>query len=272
MLNQMRGIHAGKPIAVLGSGKSLDLFQRQQGVVIGVNGAKRDLVRGDYFLSNDEVAHKQAWFPKPEEGVTLILLPVAAMHVPAMYPDPVQRQALVQFYQGLMDRHPERVKNHKDFEGTSVLMPGLEEFDRWCENFPLPAPPHFTFRRIRMARAQDIEQDAAGQLVSREQTSIIKGGDSACVGVQIAHLMGASEIHLYGVQFTNSPTWETLGHEYAPGCDGMGGVTSEAQRAIFNAVIQAVQRQGTRVISHGYTRLDGTECMEFDLYVPDGAR
>ncbi|MFA4982903.1 MAG: hypothetical protein WC588_01675 [Candidatus Micrarchaeia archaeon] len=258
MLAHVRNIHAGKSFAVLGSGPSVSLFQRKEDVVIGVNGAGQLLRSGDYLFSQDERACMRSWFTTLAPEVTCVLKATAAMRSERLYPDREIREGLIGIFESYVKSHPSEVRLNDD--GFKTIRPGNPVIDAFQELFPIPKPPHMIVRFVNE------------QSISREMGSLIKKGTSACGAMQLAYVMGASEIHLYGVQFTNDakgiPTsYSGTNYFYVPK-PGEEGRTMEEQRIDMDGIASRISCLGAKVYSHGFTRLKNTIKMDADKCAP----
>lgn len=246
MLATFKNAHHGKKIAVLGSGPSVKLFSRKEDAVIGVNGAAKLLEPGDYFLSGDKRAHLRSWFLELRDGIACMLKPHAAMYSARFYPDEKIRAGLIAFYEGYMAQHPEEV--HVSDDGFRAIRRGNAVVDCFIENFPLPAQPHAIIRKY------DPDQS-----LSKDMDALINGGSSACEAMQVAFVMGAKSIHLYGVQFNNDAIGDPNSHTgtnyfYVPN-KGEEGRTKDSQLQVMDGLIAKAMELGTNVYSYGFTRL-----------------
>ncbi|MFH1275784.1 MAG: hypothetical protein ABIH82_01605, partial [Candidatus Woesearchaeota archaeon] len=94
------------------------------------------------------------------------------------------------------------------------------------------------------------------KLIKKEQDELYAGGTSAGLAVQIAHIMGAKEIHLYGCSFDNDARVPYGGERYFyHPKEGEKGHTDKGQRIFLDAIIEVIKSQGTEVFAHGQTRL-----------------
>jgi len=256
----IRGKYKGKLIAVLGSGPSLPyFFKRKEDVVIGVNGASTLLRLKDYFLSDDSAAPEKTWFKNLDKRITMILTSAAAIQVPEIYPHKHVRNQLQHDYNkkvqtwinlakplrntledyGRTDnlQYPRKSSNGKYY--LPPTHPFLEDFEH---NMPNPKPPHIV-----------LKYRSVNEPISREQIKINMEGTSSHVALQIAYLMGASEIHLYGVEFSNYPKNGQLhssGNYFYQPASGEFGMTLDTQLKTMDNTIQEINKLGTPVFSH----------------------
>lgn len=247
MLDKIRGGYAGAVFAVLGSGPSIvDTFDndsRLEDVVIGVNGAGKLLKPNDYFLSGDQTAHTRSWFRELSNGVRCILAATAAIYSPFFYPDDSLRHRLIGTYEGYMDEHPEAVV-WKTGQNLRCVLPGDDYIDTFFYQMPDCVEPHIIMKNL-----------TTGEQISRDQRKINYGGTSACMALQIAHVMGAIEVHLYGVEFSNYAVNYSGSNYFYEAREGEKGMTTESMLTYMDGVIEKVIKQGTLVVSHGPTRL-----------------
>jgi hypothetical protein len=98
--------------------------------------------------------------------------------------------------------------------------------------------------------------------VNQSMCRLRSGGTSAGGALQIAFLMGAKEIHLYGVEFTNQGVpYKNLNYFYQ-GELREGGHTDSTQQMVMEELIQIVQEQGVKVFHHGHTKLKNLIILE----------
>jgi hypothetical protein len=253
MLDKMRGVHKGKSFAVLGSAPSLlDFFKRKEDIVIGVNGAGYVLKDGDYFLSGDELAYKRSWFLDLDEKVICILRPHSAIYSPRFYPDKDLRKKLIEYYESFFDKYAEKAVNKF---GVKVLPPGIKEVDDFFLNeLPDCSPPNMILKTVSM-----------NEMISRDQKKINVGGTSACMALQLAYVMGAEEIHLYGVEFSNDISgnnFYSAGNYFYDAKNNETGMTLPEQRDFMDEIILEILTQNTKVFSHGPTKLENSIKLE----------
>jgi len=235
MIHEFFARHSGSRIAVLGSAPTLELYHEREDLAIAVNGASQ-IDRGyDYFLTGHQTSHLKSWF-RTREGISRIINSMSAVYDPQLYPDEEARERLIKEYEESMPSLPSK--------------PDLR-FNRYFRELPQPAKPHGFFYY------GDAPWRELPGLISREQTQLYAGGTSACLAVQVAHIMGAGEIHVYGCAFDNDSPVPFKGERYfyAPK-EGERGHTDENQRKFMDSVIAVVEQQGTPVFVHGPSRLE----------------
>lgn len=257
----IRGTWKDATIAILASGPSVALYDNSEDLAIGVNGASVLLTEGDFFLSDDSAAPSRSWFRGLDNTIiTMALTAAAAIRVPAFYPDKSIRGALLEDYNNRVNRwlahvgQPEgldcsqygRTDNlnrpRRSSDGRVYLPPMHPDLNEFEDTLPAHQPPHLILRNRTTCEP-----------ISRNQLRLNSEGTSAHVALQLAYIMGAAEIHLYGVEFSNPPSkgqrHTGLNYFYkAP--PGEGGMTLPAQLNTMDKTIAAIQRQGTPVYSH----------------------
>jgi len=266
MLNELRGIYENKSIAVLGSAPSVTLFDHLEDVAIGINGASKLLTSGDYFLSGDERVHMRSWFTDMAEGVIKIIRSQAALYCEELFDESANIQKIREAYESyILSNLPieydlpftdleSRVYISQD--GFRGVLPGAPEIEDLFSNIPDCKDPNIVLRNVNWKPSEKISYD---------QKLINVGGTSCCMGLQIAFLMGASEIHLYGVEFSNhgnavqngtsNLVLDGANYFYQPLPNELG-VTSQGQLEVMDKTIKQIMDLGIPVYSHGPSRLN----------------
>ncbi len=251
MLDTLRNLFPGASIAIVGSAPSALLFNHDEDVTIGVNGAAKLLRPGDYHLSCDETAYRRSWFLDLDESITYIQRAISALHSRRFYPDDVQRAGLEHACDEFFARNTNAVKRKNDdspYVSVNENADLLAAFERTIPDCPLPN---------RILRAMSVHTR-----IARTQPRLNVGGTSACVALQLAHVMGAREAHLYGVEFSNvneheadfTLTFTGRNYFYTP-LPGEQGMTNARQRDFMDCTIEEVMAQGTIVYLHGPSNL-----------------
>lgn len=260
----IRGKYRGASIAVLGSGPSLPhLFERKEDVVIGVNGAGALLRLQDYFLSDDSAAPSKSWFQALDKRITMFLTSGAAIRVPEFFPNQRMRDRLWHDYEDkvrtwlsfsdiLSDslEHYGRTDNlqypRRSSDGRYYLLPThpfLEEFER---NLPTHEPPHII-----------LKYRSVNEVLSRGQIRLNVEGTSSHMALQVAYIMGAKEIHLYGIEFSNTPESGKIhragNYFYQPQPNELG-MTLDTQLQTMDNTIKRINEQDSVVYSHILSR------------------
>ncbi|MBU0665883.1 MAG: hypothetical protein ABIC91_03285 [Nanoarchaeota archaeon] len=249
MLDKFRDLHQGEDFAVIGSAPSALLFKRNETKAIGVNGAGKLLQSDDYFISGDEATHTRSWFKGLDSDVHCILRPHTAIYSEKFYPNKKLREDMIRVYETYMDKNP-NITHFKKGQGLRCILPGNEFIDYYFSKIPEPAKNHYLIRKV-----------TSDEPVSKYQTSINVGGTSACMAVQVAFIMGAKNIHLYGVEFSNEITsgeeYKGSNYFYKPE-ENETGMTLPSQRVFLDDIIKQVINKGVPVYSHGPTKLKET--------------
>ena len=279
MIDKLRGAYEGAKIAVLGSAPSVRRFLREEDVVIGINGAASLLKEGDFFFSNDEIINMRSYFKEMSPLVTCVIRPHAAIYSYRMYPDEELRRKFVERYESFIRRILEEdpveygriIRDESIAEkvigGTVALKEGgpwvvlpsdyaprAKEIDELFEEGSLPGPisPHLVMRSV-FQYLPDTE-------ISRNQKHLYYMGTSSSAAIQLAYIMGASEIHLYGVEFSNkTEDGRATGTNYFyKAKKGEAGITTDSQRKVMDEVVRKIIDGGIRILSHGPTNLENT--------------
>ncbi len=202
MLTKIRDIYPDSTIAVIGSAPSAVTY-RDIGydATIAVNGAWQLLCRakGDkYFLSGDAGASRKSYYSSIPDGVVHILRPVAAMYSPVVVRDLSQRILLQRVWEDYLDNHPEQVRvipNRTVHEGdTEVPLRDLEYDNQFYDEL---------LRNIPSISFHVVFNVGLPQPITKNMHKLRRGPTSAGCALQVAYLMGASTIHMYGVEMTN---------------------------------------------------------------------
>jgi hypothetical protein len=210
MIKALHGIHKGETIAVVGSGPTAIEFKNQH-LSIGVNGAAKLGKRFDYFMCGDARSSAFDWFNIDCSRVRVIAKLTAA-------PDKIL--------------YP--IDLFQDIKRTAVITAKQSSV-----KLPPPVEPHLTFM-YRWYKSDRLKSD---------MNYLMFGGTISCCAVQLAYLMGATKIVLYGCGF-NSVGRHYFYHTPRPGS------ISASQRAVMNAVISEIRKRGVQFQIVGETTLD----------------
>lgn len=238
MIEKIKNIHKGKSIAVLGSSPSVELYNQKEDFAIGVNGAGELLSINDYFLSGDEQAHQRLWFKELSNDITCILRAHSAIYVDRFYPNQESSQSIKE-YETHMDNFPNEVITRSDGFRFLPSWQNTFMFD-FLKEVPDPVSSHLIIRNI-----------SREEIIGRNQKYLNTGGTSAAMAMQTAYLMGAKEIHLYGVEFSNPS-----GNNYFN--NKSLGLTTDSQRKNMDEMIFQTKNAGVKVYSHGPTNLENS--------------
>ena len=255
----LRSQFEGKKISILASGPTLDLFLeneeeiRNENLILGVNGASVILREGDVFISGEEGTHLEPWFYSCPEGVRNIVRACSALYTERFYPDKCERVGLINRFEEFLMVNEKYVKTRWD--GIREVIP--EEFQNPFDlTLPLPASPHMLLHQVKnMGKSVKLNP---------HQKYFIIGGTVACIATQAAYHLGAREIHLYGVPFTNESSMKNPpGQNYSQFLGfSRGGYTTPLQREVFDEIISHIHCGRTKVFSHGASRLENTIKLE----------
>jgi hypothetical protein len=159
MLDQIRDKHKDKTICILGSGETAPLYANTCDVCIAVNGALSLKKEIDYFVAFDHRVIHKAYFDSKPEVTRLLGVNIATLSRVA-YPD-------------------------------SLKVPRVIQCGLTVTKDPVPArPPHLAWTFTRPATVEELDIDSA-HMYSADNVVI--------PAFQLAYLMGAREIHLYGI-------------------------------------------------------------------------
>lgn len=261
MLEKVCDIYPSSTIAVIGSAPSA-LNYRDIGydATIAVNGASQLLCRakrGKYFLSGDAAASRRSWYSDIPDGVVHILRPPAAVYSPVFVQDPSQQVRLVRLWESYLDRHPEEVRviqNRTVREGDrDVPLSDLEYDNRFYDMLLRSIPlcgPHVAFNVCLPQR------------ITRNMQKLRRGPTSAGCALQVAYLMGAAAIHMYGVEMTNHGVPYAEGNYFYVPLPDEKGVTTSEQLMSIEGVIHDLCKLGVKTSHFGHTRIRNVRVLE----------
>lgn len=215
-------------VAIVGSGPTAELFDKEEDIAIAINGAIALDKTFDYFLSSHPTAYRKSWFLM-QPCVPRILNSVSAIYSKQMYPDEKIRKTLLNKYNSSI----------KETSQRDVLTG--EVYNVLFNDLPIPAPPHLFFY------FDDIIDDPYDR-INRLQTKIFSGGTGACAALQVALIMGSPIINIYGCSFDNGTMHNNEGRNYAcPPASGEFGQTTLSQRYFMERSVEKVRELGTEV-------------------------
>ena len=100
------------------------------------------------------------------------------------------------------------------------------------------------------------------QPMTKDMQKLRKGPTSTGCALQVAYLMGASTIHMYGVEMTNQGVPYAEGNYfYAPLPDELG-VTSSDQLMSIEGVVQDLHELGIDISHVGHTRIRNVSILD----------
>jgi hypothetical protein len=214
MIKSLYKIHDNKTIAVVGSGPTaVDFLHSSADISIGVNGAAKLGKKFDYFMCGDVRSSSYDWFEVDCSRVRIIAKLTASLDK-ILYP---------------LDIFP-------DIERAAVITTKQHTL-----NLPVPIEPHLTFV-YKWHKPGRLQQD---------MNFLMFGGTISCCAVQLAYIMGASKIVLYGCNFTSR------GKHYFYSTRRPGSI-SDSQRTVMNTVINEVKERGVQIQIIGETTLNPT--------------
>jgi hypothetical protein len=211
MIKSLHGIHKGETIAIVGSGPTATRFLGQESTSIGVNGAAKLGKRFKYFMCGDARSPHFDWFSIDCSAVRIIAKLTAA-------PDKI-------LYPLELFPDIKRVAVATAKQNTVKL--------------PSPVEPHRTFM-YKWYKPERLKED---------MNYLMFGGTISCCAVQLAYLMGASRIVLYGCGFTS------IGRHYFYQTRRPGSI-SDSQRTVMNAIISEIRKRGVQFQIVGETTLN----------------
>lgn len=166
MISELYNRHQGCRVAVVGSGPTAGLFRGDCDISIAVNGAALLPHRFAYFMCGDPNSHLNDWF-KADCADTRVIADLVATQDRQLYPD--------NMYYGLLRM---AVPQHEHSK-LGILPP--------------PQSPHliYTYRAFN------------GDRLAKTNTYLMYGGTISCCALQLAWVMGAAIVDIYGCPFTH---------------------------------------------------------------------
>lgn len=214
MLDSLVQRHEGADIAVIGASPTAAGFAGREDVSIAVNGAARLGPRFDYYMCADPRATDQAWFHLDCAETRVMAVNVASMDY-LLYP-----------------------------EGSLRMRESLP-WDRQHElALPQPKPPHLIYCLGQLS------DGALQQLLERDTDHLLMGGTIACQAIQLAYLMGAKSVHLYGCSFSLA-TSGGPNHYFFPQDGHATGELRADQLRVMNFVLARIRAHSVEVVVHG---------------------
>ncbi|MEM9388522.1 MAG: hypothetical protein AAGA68_26000 [Pseudomonadota bacterium] len=194
-------------------------------------------------------AHLRHWYRTVAPSTVHILRPHSAVYSEVLFPSAEQREALIRENEKYMDLYPHQIRT--EVVGAKEIRYVSKEYEEWpkyLDAVPEAAHPHMIIRRV--------DEDAD---LFRGDGPINPGGTSLCTAIQLASFMGASEIHLYGAEFSNRESRRSGSSNYFYEAEeGEGGQTLPHHAAAADRIIRLVVGRGIPVYSHGPTVLSNT--------------
>lgn len=210
MIGLLRNIYEDATVGVVGSGPSANNFVKDGlDFTIAVNGAAKLNHHFDYFLCGDPSSSKCDWFKIDCAKVRVIAKLTAGLDE-KLYP-------------------PKLFPNL-----CRVAVSVTKQHD---VKLPCPLWPHLTFIYERY-RAKKINKDV---------DYLMFGGTISCCAVQLAYIMGASKIVLFGCEFSYAKQYFYKSNR--------PGTISDSQRNIMCEVINILKNKGVKFKAMGDTTL-----------------
>ena len=211
MIKSLHHAHDGAAISIVGSGPTaIDFNKSKSDISIGVNGAAKLGKKFDYFMCGDAKSSAYDWFSIDCSRVRIIAKLTAA-------PDKIL--------------YP--VELFPNIKRMAVITAKQSTV-----SLPPPVKPHLTFM-YKWYKPDRLKKD---------MNYLMFGGTISCCAVQLAYVMGASKIILYGCGFTNTGR-HYFYHTQRP------GTISDSQRTVMTAIINEIRKRGVRVEAVGNTTL-----------------
>ena len=255
MLDHIRDKHPGSLIAIIGSAPSAIHFEdRGYDATVAVNGAAQLLHRAgstQYFLSGDARATRASWYKRLPSDAIQILRPMAAIYSPTFIRSSTRRHELIRQWEDYLDTHPEEVRTipHRNVMESGDIRPLRDLifdnpfYDTFLADMP-DCTPHIAFNVT----------ESPGVL--KTMNKLRGGATSAGCALHAAHIMGASEVHLYGVEMSNLGIPYASGNYFYAPQQGETGGTSLAQIQKLNRLLADVASTGVTIRHFGPTNLE----------------
>ena len=214
MLDRLRRKCSGDTISIVASGTSAGLFKDGDNVSIGVNGAALLGCKFDYFLCGDKNSHKKDWFAVECSHVRVVSRQVASMDR-ILYPD-------------------------KQFPRLRRITVAQHDQNK-VKHIPNPVSPHLTFKY----------KWYVGNRLDEKMNFLMFGGTISCCAVQLAYIMGAKAIELYGCNFHHG----RRSHYFYNAERGQIGRVRPSQRETMDKLLKEIMDRGVKVSIFGPSRL-----------------
>jgi hypothetical protein len=211
MIKSLHGIYKGATVAIVGSGPTAVEFKNQHDLSIGVNGAAKLGKRFNYFMCGDARSSFNDWFNIDCSAIRVIAKLTASVDK-ILYPP---------------DLFPDLER---------LIVPTAKQS---TIKIPPPIEPHRTFM-YKWWKPDRLKID---------MNYLMFGGTISCCAIQLAYVMGAAKIVLYGCGF-NSVGRHYFYHTPRPGS------ISDSQRTVMNTVISEIRKRGVQFQIIGATTLN----------------
>ena len=205
MLKQLFQSAPDSKIAIIGSGPSAVQFDGNCDISIAVNGAAMLPTKFDYFMYGDRQAPERSW-SQPDCASRRVVAHHVAATDRLLYPE-------VDF--------PDLERTARPQSANQTLLPP-------------PAHPHLYFQY----RPFDVDQ------ISRQNNFLMYGGTISCCAVQLAYMMGASRLELFGCEFSHRDG------NYFQKFSHVGSV-SDRQYQAMQSTLKKIRDEGVKVTAYG---------------------
>jgi len=225
-IDKFRGIHQGRSIAVLGSSPTIGLYRGREDVSIAVNGSILcdAVTKVDYYMCGDKNSpHRKLFNPSFDVADRRIVTTFIAPYDHLVIPDEAKRKNLQEIL--------ERDELHKKEAGGNI---------RFSPPDMIAQNPHGIFDYA------DIWEEE----ICPNQNRLCRGATISGVAAQMAMVMGAKEIHLYGCSFGDIGG---VHYGYDP-LNDPGGITN-SHPITMDYLLSRIRLSGVEIVSHGETRL-----------------
>ncbi len=190
---------------------------------IAVNGGVNLPQRFNYFMASDHLAPNRSWFNRDNAEVRLIAAGIAT-------------------FDNFL--YPAETFSPKSF--TREILP--YQFQR-TRDLPQPAYPHQLFYELPPNRYRN-------RFPERDQfTGLYAGATISGFAVQIAYLLGAAELHLFGCSFGSVRNDNGVRHYFYSAPRNQCGRILERHRRTMNQYLSILRLNGVEVVAHGPTAL-----------------
>jgi hypothetical protein len=215
MIELLKNKHEGKSASIIASGPSAGLYDGTTDISIGVNGAAYLGKHFDYFLCGDKNSHKFDWF-KINCSDHRVVAKLCASNDYQLYPKE---------FNSIIER--KSVASHQQKKLASLI----------C-----PVYPHYIFTYRWFKRNH----------LHKNNNYLMFRGTISCCAVQLAYIMGCTEIHLYGCTFKGS---RKVSDHYFYDNKQKKGIVSKSQREVMEICLSEVIALGVKVYIHGNSTL-----------------
>jgi hypothetical protein len=231
LIRQLKNKHFDEPIAILGSGPSLELYCGDPVTAIAVNGGADATRPYSYFMCGDINSPTRDWFLSSKVcGATRIIASFLAPSDPILYPDPVDREKILA--KSTVHKYP--YLGHRKLEYYS-FRPVVK-----------PKSPHLYYRYNGLGNTNEPGRLSGG--FWRREPRFYRGATISGVAVQLAEYMGCREIHLFGVDMNNFD-----GSTYLNPQNNIGK-TRDNQIEKLRALTTKIRALGVSITFHGENR------------------